>query len=243
MQSEELVRRCDDHLATHPIAAEMAFADGFLALGAGTRLAKLDAPVDEPRLAALLTAAHGGPIAASRLTHVRRAVETWREGNRALALTHLALSRLAKLADPIEGARWLSLAEALMDAGVLPEIIARELANAGIGAHPPAAKYSPDQPRVPAGNPDGVQWMREAIAHLETLGFGHVKPQSTAREVALVLPDGCEQEWAQARQICANLLMQPNPPRGLTGGYSDIDNCARGFVSERCGGNPVRRTK
>ena len=85
----------------------MTFVDGYLTLGAGTRLAKVGAPLDEPRLAALLTSAHGGPIEASRLKHVRRAVETWRGGDRALALTHLALSRLAKLADPLEGARRL----------------------------------------------------------------------------------------------------------------------------------------
>jgi hypothetical protein len=107
MQTEERVRRCDDHLAAHPIAAEMAFANGYLTLGAGTRLAKIGAPLDEPRLAALLTSAHGGPIEASRLRHVRRAVETWSSGDRAVALTHLALSRLAKLADPVEGARRL----------------------------------------------------------------------------------------------------------------------------------------
>jgi hypothetical protein len=35
MQTEELVRRCDDHLAAHAIAAEMTFVDGFLTLGAG----------------------------------------------------------------------------------------------------------------------------------------------------------------------------------------------------------------
>jgi hypothetical protein len=36
MRSEELVRRCDDHLAAHPFAAEMTFIDGYLTLGAGT---------------------------------------------------------------------------------------------------------------------------------------------------------------------------------------------------------------
>jgi hypothetical protein len=53
----------------------------------------------------------------------------------------------------------------------------------------------------------------------------------------------CEQEWQEAYQTCRDLLSQPNPPRGLTGGYSDLENCARGFVSEACGGNPVGKVK
>jgi hypothetical protein len=132
MRSKELVRRCDDHLAAHPIAAEMAFANGYLTLGAETRLAKIGAPLDEPRLAALLTGAHGGPIEASLLTHVRRAVETWRDGDRALALTHLALSRLAKLGDPLEGARRLFLVDALMSAGIAPKVIIDGLASTSV---------------------------------------------------------------------------------------------------------------
>lgn len=49
----------------------------------------------------------------------------------------------------------------------------------------------------------------------------------------------CEKEWEDAREMCRELLSRPNPPRGLTGGYKDIENCARGLVSEECGGNRV----
>jgi hypothetical protein len=49
----------------------------------------------------------------------------------------------------------------------------------------------------------------------------------------------CEAEWKAAREICRELLSRPNPPRRLTGGYKNIEDCARGFVSEACGGNPV----
>jgi hypothetical protein len=52
---------------------------------------------------------------------------------------------------------------------------------------------------------------------------------------------GCKEEWEEARKQCAEWLSTPNPPKGVTGGYRNIEDCARGLVSERCGGNPVKR--
>jgi RHS repeat-associated protein len=53
----------------------------------------------------------------------------------------------------------------------------------------------------------------------------------------------CEKEWEEARQMCQEELAKPNPSRGITGGYRDVENCARGLVSERCGGNRVEYPK
>jgi hypothetical protein len=141
-----------------PIAAEMTFAGDFLVLGAQTRLAKIAAAPDEARLAALLAAAHGRPIAAPPLRHVFRAMAKWRECDKPLALTLLALSGHATLANPRTDARRLFVADALIQSGVDPSIIVRAL---GLGPAPlPEAldKYNPDQPRVPARNSDGGQW-------------------------------------------------------------------------------------
>ena len=49
----------------------------------------------------------------------------------------------------------------------------------------------------------------------------------------------CDKEWADAYEMCRELLARPHPPRAMTGGYTDLANCARGLVSEECGGNPV----
>src|SRR5262249_16514270 len=51
-------------------------------------------------------------------------------------------------------------------------------------------------------------------------------------------PDG-DKEREEARELCKEELLKPNPSRGITGGYRDVENCARGHVSERCGGNKV----
>ncbi len=147
-----------DAARVDPLAAEMTFAGDFLVLGAGTRLAKLGAPVDEAGLAARLAATYGRTIDALPLRRVRRAIEKWRSGDKALALTHLALSGLAKLANPKADARRLFVADALIQSGVDPSIIVKAL-GLGLAPMPEALdKYNPDQSRVPAGNSDGGQW-------------------------------------------------------------------------------------
>ncbi|UCV29105.1 RHS repeat-associated core domain-containing protein [Ferribacterium limneticum] len=60
----------------------------------------------------------------------------------------------------------------------------------------------------------------------------------------------CDREWREARQTCRALIyeqLQQQAGRrkkrsvvGVTGGYTDVEECARGLVSERCGGNLVR---
>ena len=59
----------------------------------------------------------------------------------------------------------------------------------------------------------------------------------------------CKKEWAAARVLCRALISDLVTQRagrgrkrsatGVTGGYSDIEQCARGLVSEACGGNKV----
>jgi len=53
------------------------------------------------------------------------------------------------------------------------------------------------------------------------------------------MPEGCEAEWTWAIRYSEELLSLPNPARGLTGGHTTAMGCAKGFVSERCGGNKV----
>jgi len=50
---------------------------------------------------------------------------------------------------------------------------------------------------------------------------------------------GCDEEWKSAREFCKNELAKDFPNLGITGGHTTIDGCAKGFVSERCGGNKV----
>jgi len=49
-------------------------------------------------------------------------------------------------------------------------------------------------------------------------------------------PD-CDKEWEEARALCREEFAKPYPSRNITGGYRDVESCARGHVSQRCGGN------
>lgn len=51
---------------------------------------------------------------------------------------------------------------------------------------------------------------------------------------------GCDEEWKAAREICQKELLKRTPNRRMTGGHRDVEGCAKGFVSQRCGGNRVK---
>lgn len=157
-----------DVAKVRPLLTEMTFVGDNLVLGAETRLAKVGKvaavsaaqgpSAETTRLAALLAAAHGRPIATPALRHIQRALEKKRDGDPALALIHLALSGLAKLRKPKEDARRLFMADALIEAGADPLVILKGLGFEAEFSDEALGKYNPDQPRVPAGNPDSGQW-------------------------------------------------------------------------------------
>jgi hypothetical protein len=152
---------------------------------------------------------------------------------------HIALANLPPLAER-ENAYRLHVAAALLDQGFLTPLDLMRACELDIREIEPFTKYNPDQPRVPAGNSDGGEWTREGVG----TGAARISPELKDKhtrpiQTAIVMPEGCEQEWKDAMDYCLDLLKRPNPPRRMTGGYRDPFLCAKGFVSERCGGNPV----
>jgi len=144
--------------ATAPIDAVMRFSDEGLVLGAGTVLASADASGrdvrvegDEPRLLALLAAAHRRAPTATSLTHIRKAARRWNEGEPSLAAIHLALSGLDRLRRPEADAHRLFLADHLLEAGLPTDALLKAL-DLEPGATGALSKYNPNQPRVPAGS-------------------------------------------------------------------------------------------
>ena len=67
------------------------------------------------------------------------------------------------------------------------------------------------------------------------------------QEIAQPTKEDCEKQWIEARTICRSLIYEQIQQRagrkkrrsvdGVTGRYTDIEECARGLFSEECGGN------
>ena len=85
-------------------------------------------------------------------------------------------------------------------------------------------RYRPDQARDDHG-----KCVDEGRQHDSSSGAGGLFAASA----------DCASEWAHANMQCEIWLSMAFPPRSLTGGYKDVYNCARGLVSQECGGNAV----
>jgi hypothetical protein len=105
----------------------------------------------------------------------------------------------------------------------------------------PVSDRTETMPRwIPMGPGTGWEpWADHFIKGMRGL-INFFRSRQTPRPRPSNDPD-CDDEWDYARRKCEELLSQRDPPRGVTGGYRNVEDCARGLVSERCGGNPVSR--
>ena len=129
-------------------------------LGDGTLLAELDdspLPIEaeQERVWTLLSVAFGPAVSLAVLGSLRRVAKHWHGGDKCLAAIHLAQIGLPNIGE--EATYRLSLAAELIDAGVAPSELAREL-----GLNPvqfDVSKYDENQPRVPSGSGrESGQW-------------------------------------------------------------------------------------
>ncbi|MGD0565431.1 MAG: hypothetical protein ABSA66_20385 [Roseiarcus sp.] len=166
MLFEQLRKQWDAHGSRAPLHAALTFVDDWLVLGAGTRLALAkrgvcSPAIDDARVSALLCAAYQRPLEPRALSYIGRAIVKHGEGDTTLALMHLAMTAPWPLTQPKQAAYRLFMADALMKAGMTTRDVWHALGfdSALIER---IEKYSPDQPRVPAGNgrPSG-QWTRD----------------------------------------------------------------------------------
>jgi hypothetical protein len=64
-----------------------------------------------------------------------------------------------------------------------------------------------------------------------------IDPKNHAK---MAMSPACFKEWTEARILCKQWLKAPNFRDYSTGGYKDIDGCAKGLVSMVCGGNTIK---
>ncbi len=139
---------------------QMTVTEQGLVLGAGTLLAKMGddglcLDGEEERILTLLAIAYRGDVPGAALGMFRRVSKHWQGGEKCLAAVHLAQCGLPEIDE--DAATCLSLAAELIEAGMTPRELAREL-----GLRPvqfDVSKYDENQPRVPAGNGrESGQW-------------------------------------------------------------------------------------
>jgi hypothetical protein len=86
------------------------------------------------------------------IDHIRRAAAADADGETGLALIHLSRARLPRLADPRAAARRRYIGEALLADGLSPRDLLKAC-DLDPGVLDRLAKdYTPDEPRIPAGN-------------------------------------------------------------------------------------------
>ena len=166
MGSRATAEQFERRLWFRPLSNAVEINEDGLVLSAGTVLARMNrdpsgAQVlafdeDRPRLSALLAAAYCRSPPLDLPAHLESAARFWKNGDKALANIRLAFARLPRL-DDRDGAYRLFLAEKLLDEGLSPDALMKVM---GLEPAPSGlAKYSSDQPRIPAGSgKNSGQW-------------------------------------------------------------------------------------
>jgi hypothetical protein len=184
----------------------MIFTPQGLMLGAGTILVPAEGirklkslKGREQQLLALLSAAYGTAVAPSVLGNIECAAKSWSEGDDFTAHIHLAHTGLHPLADFANAAHRLRMAKGALDHGASPRAVFEALRLDVHYIDALEKHYNPEQPRVPAGHPDGGEW---------TTGDWSGAANASSRQV---LSDATPDDpWKPGAQYAAN-----EPPPGI----------------------------
>jgi hypothetical protein len=177
------------------------FVGDALTLGAGTMIARAGhseqepSPGDEARVMALLAAAFDRSLVDRSRAHLHRALRKHAEGDALTASIHVALMSLPRLNPRDDAARRLFAADRLMRGGVTAETIFVALGLDPAPLRNSLNKYSPDQPRVPAGSGrtsgqwtlEGEEWTGRSRDLAETR-HGHAFGSERKRGIAATCP-------------------------------------------------------
>ena len=193
ISADALCKAWSERPRLSPVEPVMTITDQGLVLGAGTVLAKrrtgrndkaeLAINDAEERLLALLAVAYRRAVPPRVLANIRRAARSWADGDKSLALVHLAHTGLSQLEEGEAAPFRLFAADRLIEAGVSPRRLLELLDLDTSGLDLLKDGFDPGEARVPAGNPDGGQWTDEgetgvvpAAAHRRPVQLGDKDP-------------------------------------------------------------------
>jgi hypothetical protein len=160
-----LKKQWHDEARSQPFRPYLYIDDKGLLLGAGTLLVPMvkdrtGAPIlaidgNEARILATLSLGYRRRIQVKALKFIKRASMQWAKGERAIAHFELAYAQLPRF-ETHDEARSLFYADGFIKSGVSPRALM--LAHGLDTGELDLLKYAVDEPRVPAGTPDGGQW-------------------------------------------------------------------------------------
>jgi hypothetical protein len=185
MHVADISRQQFSKMASRRFQGRMTLTGQGLALGAGNLLAKLDdkalsIEAEQERIWTLLAVAYGRGVPLAVLGSLRRVAKHWQGGDKSLAAIHLAQMGLPDIGEA--AAYRLSLAAELLDAGVAPRDLARELGLSPIQFD--VSKYDENQPRVPVGSGrESGQWTSSGDAAGPALTEGRSAAGANSGEV------------------------------------------------------------
>lgn len=133
---------------------------------------------DADRLLCLLSVLRRRPESPKSLQAFDRALASWTDGDKALAHLHLAFAKLP-IVDTVDDAWRLHQAGVLIDLGMAPRALAKELGLEPAG--PSLSKrYDQDEPRNPPGSGRaGGEWTKDPVA-AGSIAFAPAKQPATA---------------------------------------------------------------
>jgi HNH endonuclease len=182
-----------------------------LMLGAGTILVPVEGmrklqslQGQEQQILALLSAAYGTAVAPSVLGNIERAGKSWSEGDDFTAHIHLAHTGLRALDDFPRAAHRPCMAKGALDHGASPRAVFEALRLDARYIDALEKRYNPEQPRVPAGHPDGGQWTSG-----DWSSAGTASSHQAASEQQVLSDATPDNPWKPGAQHAAN---EPPPP-------------------------------
>ncbi len=217
-QIEELQKQWRDKFRFRGLHASMSLEEDGLVLGAKTVLAKRDhdgalaLEGAEAQLLTLLAVAYGRPVDAAVLGKIRRASHHAQAGDAAMAAMHIALAGLPQLADPVDAARRLFIADGLLADGVTPRDIfaALEFDPAPLDE---LEKYNPSEPRNPKGS--GVvsgRWTSGGASASVAVAAAGRGAQWAAEEVATAIRAQAVRMAARLAALATEAASRVAPP-------------------------------
>ncbi len=227
-------------IATMLAALALCLGFGLISVGCGTRTGPVPVPDATP----------DNPVPESTLSRLKECAEQWADDLESrsyevgfeLTITEVGYVDEAEPMEPRLGVRAMEscMASALRTMHVpqfVMEKVSSELSSQGMGAEGRGLIGQTETMDKFILTLGPIIIEAGPVAIILTLAIVGTVAMVKAVEMT---QEECDEERDWAEKHCRKLLESPNPSRHQTGGYTNVKDCMKGFISQKCKeGNPV----